>query len=109
MIEYAKSTSDSACFQWLKNVGNKLHWTRKLQSNPDLRYHADDYAVGMMYAEMYRTFKDKKMYRPMERYFDFILKHPSKRNLKHTWDPGSYCTERWSWCDALFMGPTVWA
>ncbi|WP_051691921.1 glycoside hydrolase family 88/105 protein [Pedobacter borealis] len=109
MVEYAKSTNDTTCFNWLKSVGAKLKWTQKLEADPSLRYHADDYAVGMMYAEMFRVFKDKKMYSPMERYFDFILKHPSKRNLKHTFEPGNYCTERWSWCDALFMGPTVWA
>lgn len=109
MVEYAKSTNDTACFNWLKSVGAKLKWTQKLEADPSLRYHADDYAVGMMYAEMFRVYKDKKMYSPMERYFNFILMHPSKRNLKHTFEPGNYCTERWSWCDALFMGPTVWA
>ncbi len=109
MVEYARSTNDSICLHWLKAVGNKLKWAQNLQINPFLRYHADDYAVGMMYAEMYRLFKEKKMYRPMENYFDFILMYPSTRSLKHTWEPHSLCTERWSWCDALFMAPPVWA
>lgn len=109
MVEYAKATNDTTCFNWLKSVGDKLRWAQKLDANPDMRYHADDYAVGMMYAEMSRVFNNKSMYRPIERYFDFILKYPSQRDLKHTFEPGNYCTERWSWCDALFMGPTVWA
>ncbi|MDI3322416.1 glycoside hydrolase family 88/105 protein [Pinibacter soli] len=109
MVEYAKCNSDSTAFNWLKGVGKKLHWAQNLEVNPFLRYHADDYAVGMMYAQMYRAFNDKAMYRPMENYFDFILMYPSTRSLKHTFEPHSFCTERWSWCDALFMAPPVWA
>lgn len=109
MVEYAGSTNDSNCLNWLKTVGNKLKWAQNLQTNPFLRYHADDYAVGTMYAGMSRLFKEKKMYRAMENYLDFILMYPSKRNLKHTWEPHNMCTERWSWCDALFMAPPVWA
>ncbi len=109
MFEYAKSVKDTVAFKWLKGVGEKLRWAQNQQINPFLRYHADDYAVGMMYAEMYRSFNDKAMYSPIENYLDFILMYPSTRDLKHTWEPRSLCTERWSWCDALFMAPPVWA
>jgi rhamnogalacturonyl hydrolase YesR len=109
MVEYAGNTNDSVCLNWLRTVGNKLKWAQNLQVNPFLRYHADDYAVGTMYTEMYRLFKVEKMYKPMQNYLDFIMMYPSKRDLKHTWEPHSMCTERWSWCDALFMAPPVWA
>lgn len=109
VVEYAKSTNDTIAFNWLKKVGDKLRWAQHLQVNPFMRYHADDYAVGMMYAEMYRLFKDKNMYIPMENYCDFILMYPSTRNLKRNMDPHSLPFERWSWCDALFMAPPVWA
>jgi rhamnogalacturonyl hydrolase YesR len=109
MAEYGKATGDSSCLGWLKTVGTKLKWAQNLEINPFYRYHADDYAVGMMYSEMYRMYQDKKMYRPMENYLDFILMYPSKRSLKHTSEPHSICTERWTWCDALFMAPPVWA
>ncbi|PCH69796.1 MAG: hypothetical protein COC06_06840 [Bacteroidales bacterium] len=109
MVKWAKMASDSIYFTWLKDKGQKCQWAQMMRIDPALRYHADDYAVGQMYVEMYRTFGDKKMIKPLEKYFNFILKHPSKRSLKFKWDSDSYPTERWSWCDALFMGPTVWA
>jgi rhamnogalacturonyl hydrolase YesR len=109
MVEWAKMANDSIYFDWLKDKGEKNHWAQMSRINPKLRYHADDYAVGQMYVEMYRAFGDKKMIKPLENYFNFILKNPSKRSLEFDWNAETCPTERWSWCDALFMGPTVWA
>lgn len=109
MVEWAKLSGDSIYFDYLRDKGDKIQWSRLLRTNPDFRYHADDYATGQMFVEMYRIFKEEKMIKSTGQYFDFMLKYPSKRSLKFTWDPGSFPTERWSWCDALFMAPTVWA
>lgn len=109
MVEWAKMADDARYFDYLKDKGQKNNWGHLLRTNPSYRYFADDYATGQMYVEMFRTFKDSAMIRPMRRYFDFILENPSGRSLKFDWLEGSYPTERWSWCDALFMGPTVWA
>lgn len=109
MVEWAKMANDSIYFDWLKDKGEKSHWAQMNRINPKLRYHADDYAVGQMYVEMYRTFGDEKMIKPLKNYFNYILKYPSKRSLEFDWSAETCPTERWSWCDALFMGPTVWA
>jgi len=50
-----------------------------------------------------------KLIEPMESFFYFMLKNRSTRDLKFNWELGSYSIKRWAWCDAFFMGQTVWA
>ncbi|WP_348692935.1 glycoside hydrolase family 88 protein [Duganella fentianensis] len=69
-------------------------------------YHADDYVVGQTYAELYQHFREPHMIAPMRAQFDYMLAHPRPGSLN--WKtPG--VQHRWSWCDALFMGPPAWA
>jgi rhamnogalacturonyl hydrolase YesR len=71
-------------------------------------YHADDHCVGQTYAELYCLYRDPKMIAPMRERFDGILAKPSEvLNLEFR-QPSGRATEHWSWCDALFMGPTAW-
>ncbi len=80
-------------------------------------YHADDHAVGIMYLEMYKRFKEPKMMQGIKDRLDYILAHPSSKTLefKKALDSGLgygqafQGEDRWWWCDALFMGPPVWA
>jgi len=109
MVEWAKMSDDKKYLEWLKDKGNKNSWNYMVRQNPKAKYHADDYCVGQMYVELYRHYNDKKMIKPMENYFNLILEHPSKIDLEFDWNRDYFPTERWSWCDALFMGPTVWA
>jgi rhamnogalacturonyl hydrolase YesR len=49
------------------------------------------------------------MIEPMQAFLDTIMSDPATGDLKFE-DTETYSsTQRWSWCDALFMGPTVWA
>ncbi len=109
IVEWAKMADDDTYFKWLKDKGRKNGWNHMVRQNPKGRYHADDYCVGQMYVELYRHYDDKRMVEPMEEYFDYILEHPSKISLEFDWSGEHAPTERWAWCDALFMGPTVWA
>lgn len=111
MAEWAAIAGDEKYYEWLKGIGEKNEWKYyEHPKQPLRRYHADDYCVGQMYIELYRHYKDKKMITPMRTYLDQILKDPAKGELlfKST-DPGYSSQQRWSWCDALFMAPTVWA
>jgi unsaturated rhamnogalacturonyl hydrolase len=109
MVEWAGISKNKKYYGWLKDIGNKNNWTYYIHKEPLRRYHADDYCVGQMYVEMYRKFKDKKMIDPIVAYLDQILKDPAKGDLKFVNTKDYWSTQRWSWCDALFMGPTVWA
>ena len=109
MAEWAKIACDDKYFNWLKEMGDKNNWTFNHREDPMARYHADDYCVGQMYIELYRKYKDSGMIDPMRNYLDQILQNPSKADLEFVFTDTYWATERWSWCDALFMGPTVWA
>jgi rhamnogalacturonyl hydrolase YesR len=68
-------------------------------------YHADDQVTAQSYLELYRKFKDARMIAPLQAGFDRILAEPSKSGLAYG---GWKNSDRWCWCDALFMAPSVW-
>jgi len=109
MSEWASIAGEDTYYEWLKKMGDKINWTYYIHENPLRRYHADDYCVGQMYVELYRKYRDKKMIGPLRGYLDSILKDPAKGDLEFINTDKYWSTQRWSWCDALFMGPTVWA
>lgn len=109
MADWAGIAGDNSYYEWLRGIGDKSSWTYYIHDNPLRRYHADDYCIGQMYVELYRKYGDKKMIRPMRAYLDQILKDPAKGDLLFVNTKNYWSTQRWSWCDALFMGPTVWA
>jgi len=109
MVEWAGIAGDNSYYEWLKGISEKNHWSYNVRENPLGKYHADDYCVGQTYIELYRKYKEKRMVRPMKAYLDLILKYPATGDLKFENTEDYWSTQRWSWCDALFMGPTVWA
>ena len=70
-------------------------------------YHADDYAVGQMYCEMFQLYREPQMIAPLRERFDFILAHPDTAPIAGSVNAGKDGGKpmRWWWCDALFMGP----
>lgn len=103
MVEWAKIAEDEKYFEWLKGIGERNDW--KLHKR---KYHADDHTVGQMYCELYRKYGEKKMIVPTIEQFEYIMYHPAKTSFK--WVGNKYYKhDRWSWCDALFMSPPVWA
>ena len=109
MVEWAGIADDNSYYEWLKDISEKNVWSYMVRKNPLGKYHADDYCVAQTYIELYRKYKEKNMIKPMEEYLDQIIKNPATGNLKFENTKDYWSTQRWSWCDALFMGPTVWA
>ena len=109
MVEWASLAGDDKYFNWLMDIGKRNHWTYMHRDDSRGRYHADDYCVGQMYLEMYRKYNNPDMLTPLREYFDQIIINPSVLGLEFEFTEEHWPTERWSWCDALFMGPTVWA
>jgi len=101
MVKFAEMAKDDTYWKWLNKIGNQQEW--KLHRR---KYMADDHVVGQMFLELYRKYGDSTMIHPTKERLDWIMKNPSQQpitldNYKHL--------ERWTWCDALFMGPPVWA
>jgi rhamnogalacturonyl hydrolase YesR len=110
MVEWAAIAGDMKYYEWLKAIGDKNEWKYyERPKQPLRRYHADDYCVGQMYIEMYRKYGDKAMIGPIRTYLDQILADPAKGELLFVNTKEYSSQQRWSWCDALFMAPTVWA
>ncbi|MBN2210961.1 MAG: glycoside hydrolase family 88 protein, partial [Sedimentisphaerales bacterium] len=103
MSAWAKISDEDKYEEWLLCIGKYNGWKLGQRQRP---YHADDHCVGQMYLEMYEHHKDPKMIADIIKRFDMILAEPSTVDL--VFHP-PLCLDRWSWCDALFMAPPVWA
>jgi unsaturated rhamnogalacturonyl hydrolase len=108
MVQWAGISGDESYFKWLKEKGEEIAWSCNYPENPLGRYHADDYCVGQTYIELYRKYRDKRMIEPIRAHLDSILSDPAKGDLAFIYTDQYWPTQRWAWCDALFMGPTVW-
>lgn len=101
MVKWAELAGDDTYWEWMKKIGEDHDWMLHKR-----QYHADDHTVGQMYCELYRKYGNKEMIEPTMKQFDFIMYHPAVSKLN--WG-SPYNQDRWSWCDALFMSPPVWA
>lgn len=70
------------------------------------QYHADDICVGQAYLMLYQRYKDPAMLRPVKQRADSVIAFPAETKIHIKAKNGS---KRWSWCDALFMAPPVYA
>ncbi len=103
MVKWAAMADDATYWEWLKGIGEQHEY--KLYKR---RYDADDQAVGQMYVALYRQYDDKKMLAPTIKEMDYVYYHPAQTALQ--WEGNKAMRrDRWSWCDALFMAPPVWA
>lgn len=101
MTKYARISENEKYWNFLKSIGEKqkwkLHWRK---------YMADDHIVGQLYFELFRKYGEGKMTKRTLKHLDWIIENPSKQPI--TLDKYKH-TERWTWCDALFMAPPLWA
>lgn len=103
MMDWADLTGDKKYDEWLNKLFNKLRW----QPGPRM-YHADDICIGQTYLDMYRKHKKKGMFQPTEARAEWVVNHPSEGEMHLNYGKSS-SLERWSWCDALFMAPPLYA
>ena len=102
MEKWAEIADDGKYYTWLKDMAESQDW--KLRA--ERFYHADDHAIGQLYLSLYRKYKDPRMIAATKGQFDKIMADTPTVSLDHTKKGHS---KRWSWCDALFMAPPVWA
>lgn len=71
-------------------------------------YNADDLAVGQTNIDLFAKYNNERILWPTKSRLDWIIDNPSNTSLdfrNHT----VATKDRWSWCDALFMAPPVFA
>lgn len=108
LLRAAFATDEPRFAEAVLRFGNQSGWSPRWRP-----YMADDHAVGHAWLDLYlldRTRKERLA--PLQQTFDYILAHPVTealdfRNTPAT--PGIARTDRWTWCDSLYMGPPVLA
>jgi len=101
MLKWAAMAADDTYYDFLKEIGETNDW----DLGPG-KYHADDQIVGQLYLELYRKFGDPEMIKKTKQRTEWIRDNPSQQPIQLD---NYRNTERWTWCDALFMAPPVWA
>lgn len=94
-----------------KAIAEELSWALA-----ERRYHADDHAIGLTYLKLYQRDGDANIIKNVLKTFDAILDEPNKEGyyradrhlMKPDWTRGLNF-KRWTWCDALYMSPPIWA
>jgi rhamnogalacturonyl hydrolase YesR len=85
-------------------LGAREQW--QLGRNP---YHADDQLIAQAWEWAARNGAGPAALAPARSYFDKVFASPRSGSLEFVpRNPGSgdsACTDRWCWCDALFMAP----
>ena len=103
MFEWAELTGYERVFGFLKDIGKRNKWALPM-SRP---FHADDICVGQTLIKLYQKYGNQAMLQnTLERAY-YIATHPSDAPLSKKDKIGK--DTRWSWCDALFMAPPVYA
>lgn len=99
LAAWGRTVESTPILAALKNLGRATNWRLG-----DRVYVADDHAVGQMYLGLYERSSDLARLRNVQMQFDWILDRPPEQVM--TWNAG---IDRWTWADALFMSPPVWA
>jgi len=105
--EWAEYVQDSDLIAWYNNIALRNNY--QVNCDPHV-YHADNLIIGMLYANIYDKTGDEHVLHTMLSRLEFIAKHPSQNTLVTNDDDLTYKFKyRWSWCDALYMAPQVFA
>ena len=96
---YEKETSDPKYFQFIQKMFNAEYWA------PGNRlYHADDICVCQCYLDMYNKYGRKNYLKPTLARVEWVLENQPTGNIDNSKGP----SDRWWWCDALYMAPAVY-
>ncbi len=90
-------------YDWLMKIGRRNHFQLG-----KWMYHADFIAVAQAYIDLYQKYGDERIMWHTWARTDFVISHPAKTSLKLDYRKIE-TLNRWSWCDALFMAPPVYA
>ena len=98
-----RTDGDDSYYKWLLKLGNRNYWQVEKRM-----YHADDVCVAQTYLALYDKYKRKEMMIPTQARAEWVISHPSSGSFQLDYRKAS-TLEHWTWCDALFMAPPVYA
>lgn len=116
-LSWQNATFLFAMMEWAEYTGNTdlLSWGYMLADTNQYRlsraqriYHADDLVIGSFYARCFDQLADSAALLNTYDRLRYIVSHPANPSLDLDYSHPE-TLERWSWCDALFMAPPVFA
>ncbi|MBO4519101.1 MAG: glycoside hydrolase family 88 protein [Paludibacteraceae bacterium] len=104
LYEWAQFTGNHDWLQWCTYIADTCNYTLP---NHHRIYHADNFVIGLMYAEMFRSTHDSACLAPTKAVLSHIMDNPPTG----TYDMDGSLTDKdhWTWCDALYMAPPTYA
>lgn len=99
MFDWAELSDDKKYFSYLQKIFDQEYWQLG-----NRMYNADDFCVAQAYLDMYVKYGKEHMLTPTLARAEWILEHEPKDNIDIT--KGK--SDRWWWCDALYMTPAVY-
>lgn len=107
MAEWAAiSENNNEYYAWLNNIGDENKWQipANFKNMPKYSlYHADEFCIGQFYLKMYSVFHKEEMMKATLDRANWIMDNPPSTDMSNT------SKQAWTWCDALFMAPPVYA
>ena len=108
LLRTALTTGEAKYLAAVLRSGTQSGWT------PSNRvYHADDHAVGHAWLDVYLMDPSRKeRLTPIKDRLSYVIDHPVTEKLAHGSRPktkGLTVSDRWTWCDALYMAPPTLA
>lgn len=107
VYEWGIYTKDTTYINWATRIAQKNGYILGANTH---QYHADNLVCAMLYADIYDETKNDIVLFPSIAILEFIASHPQTIGMAVDLNDKEYRFKfRWSWCDALFMAPQVFA
>lgn len=106
MCRWAEIADSPVYYDWLKEIGAKNNWVVPNNFEESSRYkfyHADELCIGQFYLEMFEKFGSPEMLLATKERVERIMNNPPDTTMS------ARNKQSWTWCDALFMAPPVYA
>lgn len=98
MMAYYDVTQNEEIFDYVNSLCKDVNY--ELGDRPR---HADEFAIGRVYTDLYIKSRDKQIIENMLTRIDEIIEEPTRGPVV-----GWNGEDNWAWCDALFMAPPAW-
>mgnify|MGYP000010585752 FL=1 len=104
LASWSEFDQNKEFIEWYESVCKRNRY--QLSGNANRIYFADDLAVALMYAQRYMKRQEEDIIYPTVSRLEFIMNNPSPSGF---YIDTPHAKDRWSWCDALYMAPPVFA
>lgn len=100
MFDWAELSGEPKYFKYLQHIFDKEYW-----QVGNRMYNADDVCVAQAYLDMYAKYGKEYMLTPTLARAEWVIAHEPGENIDITRGK----SDRWWWCDALYMAPAVYS